>query len=84
METATNGKPAGHDAHPAIKVLYNAETQAVGLEFDPKDFRSWEFIKAVLGMALAKADDAQRATAAAMMMQAQQDQQIRKSLLRGR
>lgn len=76
------------DGLPAITVVWDAANQAVGLKFRPEDFRTWEFIKAVLGMALAKADDTQRVIAAGMMRQAQMEQQqaqaLHNRILRGR
>jgi len=79
--------PMRGEDFPAIKVIWNPQTQSVGLEFPTTEFRTWEFIKAVLGMALAKADDIQRARAAAQMMQAQVEQQrtqaLHQKILRG-
>ena len=44
------------DEAAVISVLWNEESQGVVIHFDPKQFRSWQFVKACLQMAV---DDAE-------------------------
>lgn len=71
---------------PTLSVGWNAEAQGVALHFDPKQFRSWEFVVGVLQMALAKAEQAQRLQHAQQMqravMEQAQNQALRQQILR--
>jgi len=40
----------------AIGVVFDPDKQCVGLQFEQKDFRTWEFVIAVLNMAVKKAE----------------------------
>lgn len=78
MDEPTNGKVTempngGGRKLPAISVGFDAETQGVALQFDPKAFKSWEFVLAVLEMAKLKAEAQYRVQLAANMQQALQD-----------
>ncbi len=41
---------------PTITIAWNQEVQAVGLKFDTKEFKTWDFIIAVLDMARQSAE----------------------------
>jgi hypothetical protein len=44
---------------PQMTVTWDATTQGVGLKFDPKDFKNWDFVEAVLKMAIGVAKQMQ-------------------------
>jgi hypothetical protein len=50
-----NGKrenlPPGAPRLPTMTVTFDPETQAVGLKFEPSEFRSWDMVVATLEMA---------------------------------
>lgn len=79
-----NGKrkemPPGAPHLPTIKVTFNPETQAVGIGFEPSEFKSWDFVVATLDMAKSFAEfnrnlqRAQQAQMAAMQAAAEQQQ----------
>ena len=67
-----------------IKVLWDAETQSVGLQFEQAEFRNWDFVVGVLNMAMDQAK-AMRAMCQAANMQkaseiAMKEAQIRQML----
>lgn len=62
-EPKTNGQPA---KVPEIKIGWDAEHQSIGLSFDTKEFKTWEFVLAVLKMAERRAE--QEAEVARMQM----------------
>lgn len=64
----TNGEPK---KLPAIVVMFDADSQQVGLQFRQEDFKNWEFVCAILEMAKSKAEDLKR-IAMAQQLQAQQ------------
>ena len=69
---------------PGIVIGWDAETQAVHLQFAPNQFKTWGFVIGVLQMALDKAiDQKKQAQQADMMRQIQEqemDNAIRKQL----
>lgn len=67
------------DQLPQIKIGWNEKAQTVEMDFDPQNFKSWEFVVAALRMALMKAEDTRRLVMAAQMqMQAQQAMEDRR------
>ncbi len=79
----SNGDPTP-GALPAIHVGWDGVNQGVQLGFDKTQFRSWDFIICVLEMAKAQAEDRRRIglaqQAQMQMMQAAQDQELRRRL----
>ena len=73
---------------PSIMIGWDAEKQAVHIAFEPTDFKSWSFIKAVLSMAVDVAESQDRlAQVRSMQQQAAMQQQelaIRQKLQRER
>lgn len=69
---------------PTIEVAWNAAEQSVGVRFDSKEFRNWEFVLAVLEMAKQQVEVTMRQQHAVFMMQAQaqarQEAAIKKQL----
>lgn len=59
---------------PSIKVGWDHASQNVELQFDPNEFKTWDFVEMVLSAALKKAEAAHRAQATAAMMAAHQRQ----------
>lgn len=57
---------------PYVVILWNQQTQQVGLQFNSDDFRTWDFLIAVLDMAKRKAEDHRRV----QQLQAMQQQQV--------
>ncbi len=82
-ETNGHAKPP-----PRLVVEWLAERQVVNLQFAPTDFRTWDFVLAVLGMARQKAEQQQKlALGAALQQQMEQaaaDQRMASQILRGR
>lgn len=67
-----------------IDVVWNPETQEVDLRFDNKQFRSWNFVVAILDRAKAKAEMILRQQqTAAMMAQMQAPPILNAKHLRG-
>jgi hypothetical protein len=60
---------------PGIQVLWDEKTQNVVLRFDPKQFRSWPFMIAVLEMASKEADKQWRLSQMNALVQQQQEAQ---------
>ncbi len=56
---------------PSLHVGWDAETNTVRLEFDPKEFKNWFFIQAVLLMAAQQAEQNGRMAIMAGMQQQQ-------------
>ncbi len=85
MNAELNGGPKNL---PGIVVGFDPEAQQVHLKFDAKDFRTWEFVEAILDMAVEKAKQLKIAARMQAMQQAQIDQQaqqvIKNGLVRGR
>ena len=57
-----------------LTVEWNAEAQAVALDFDPAELKTWDFVIAVLKMAIAKAEDSRKMAMMAEMQQMAQRQ----------
>lgn len=72
---------------PCISIAWDEAAQMPLVEFDPKVFRTWTWVKALLQMAVEHADaQARLAQVRSMQMQAQlqkQDQVIRQKLALG-
>ncbi len=75
---------------PGAKVLHVYFDPAVddaGVVFDGKDFKTWDFVLAVLAMATRKAELTrtlmEKQAMQGMLGQAMQEEQIRRKLLRG-
>ncbi len=77
-----NGKPL-----PTIMVSWDASNQTAMLNFDQGEFKTWDFVVAVLDMAKSQAEAMKRtAQVHAMQQQAQQamqDQAIKRTLKLG-
>lgn len=58
---------------PTIRLHWSAEKQAVETEFDPKEFKTYEFIIACLDMAKADMEFKRNMTRMANMQKAQQE-----------
>lgn len=56
---------------PTLALVWDAEAQRVRLQFDPADFRTWEFVIALLEMAKQAAEMNLRMAHAQAMQQAQ-------------
>lgn len=56
---------------PAVTVGWDSVTQGVHLDFDPAEFRSWNFVIAILKMAVGAAEHQQKVS---MLAQAQKNQ----------
>ncbi len=73
---------------PRLVVEWLAEHQVVNLQFTPADFRTWDFVLAVLDMARQKAEQQQRlALGAALQHQMEQvaaDKRMASQILRSR
>jgi hypothetical protein len=65
----------GDQKYPAIKVIWNPETQAVALDFDPKEFKTWNFVLALLGMGIETGKQQMKMDQVKGMMQAQAEAQ---------
>jgi hypothetical protein len=69
---------------PAIAVGWDAEAQGIQLQFDPGQFKTWEFVLAVLEMAVRHAETQHRlgSLQKAQLLQAQalQEEAIRRQL----
>ncbi len=61
---------------PTIKVSLDAATQTVALDFDTKQFKTWDYLIAVLDMAKAHAEMNRRMAQNAAMQQMAQQQMI--------
>lgn len=65
---------------PALRCIWNEETQQVGLQFDNKVFKSWTFIMWVLDEAKRKAEEQYKMGIARMaqqqMMEMQRDAMV--------
>ncbi len=61
-------------ALPKIEVRWDAATQNVQLDFDTKQFKSWDFLVAVLDMAKAQAEFNRRMAQQMAAQQAMQQQ----------
>lgn len=73
------------DARKTLKVIWDDATQTVSLEFagGPQgDFRTYDFIKAVLSMALAHCDEAKKLAMLQQMQAIQQQASQGEQLLR--
>jgi hypothetical protein len=90
MSQEQNGEantPPSESNYKHLTVLWDPQAQDVCLSFDVGDFRTWEFVSAVLGMALEKAKfnvnygNAQRARVAEM--QKAQEDAIRRRIIQG-
>ena len=64
-----NHKPA-----PAVTLLYNPVTQTVELEFKPEEFRTWDFVLAVLRMGIDQAKSHRQLAQMQNMQRAAQEQ----------
>lgn len=69
---------------PVIAVAWDEKKQIVGIQFDKAEFRTWDFVIAVLDMAKAQADQHRRMAQIAAMQQQAVEQQAVSSLLRPR
>lgn len=70
--TPESVKPAG----PQLTLTYDAESQLVRLDFDPLQFRTWDFVIAALEMAKMEAERRKKfKEAEALMRQAEAQQQ---------
>jgi hypothetical protein len=67
---------------PAIVITFDAQQQAVGLHFDPRTFKTWDFVLALLGMAKAKAEMAKKLAEVQGFQQAAQRQAQEMALAR--
>ncbi len=68
---------------PTIHVGWNPETQDVMLKFDPKEFKTFTFMIAVLDMAKAKAEKMQQVAMVNGMNEAARAEQLRRQLRLG-
>lgn len=72
---------------PTVKVIWDPESQSVTFAFEPQEFKNWEQVAMVLGMAHLKAEfELKRRLGAAFQqqaVQAQQDHLLRQKILRG-
>ena len=68
---------------PTLEISWDNSKQLIGFAFDPKEFKTWDFVIALLDMAKGQAEQRRRETQMAVMQQAIQDQAIRGKLLRG-
>ena len=79
-----NGKPP---ELPTLHVVYDPLKQAVGIQFEATDFKTWDFVLAILDMAKMKAQTQQKMAQVAMLQQAaamqQQDAEVTRKILRG-
>ncbi len=41
---------------PKITITFDPETQGIGIGFDSKDFKTWDFVVAILGIAKDQAE----------------------------
>ena len=76
-----NGKPiaaAGAPENkplPTIEVMFDPDSQAIGLRFDNTQFKTWDFVAAVLeGAKLQAIESGRMARAMAMQQQAMREQ----------
>ena len=65
-----------------MAVLYDPDTQSIGLRFDNAQFRNWEFVIGVLDMAKQKAEHMKRMAEIAMIQQQAQAQNLANQLRR--
>ena len=65
-----------------LQVNFDTETQTVGLGFNPQEYKTWEFVLAILEMARHKAEDAKRLAFMSAMQAQAQEEQIRRNLRR--
>ncbi len=76
--------PPGAPKLPTITVTFDPETQAVGVQFAPTDFKTWDMVVATLEMAKSFAEfNRNMGRAQAMQQQqltAQQEMAIRNSI----
>lgn len=72
---------------PTIKVLWDPEKQEVSVQFQTDQFKTWDFVDAILNMAKAKCQEANRMSKVQQMQQAvamaQQEQQLRRQIMQG-
>lgn len=65
---------------PAISIAFDPDAQIVHLQFDPNEFKTWDYILSLLNMARQKAEENQAIgrmlNAKAMMEQAAQQQSL--------
>lgn len=62
---------------PTIKVAWNEETHQVGVAFDTREFKTWDFVISVLEMAKRQAETQARIVQMnALQAQAQEQAQI--------
>ncbi len=67
---------------PTLAIGWDEATQNVHLGFNADQFRTWEFVIAVLEMAKMKAQEAQRMSALARLQKAEQDRRISEQIRR--
>ena len=70
-------------ALPTLEITWDNSKQLIGFAFDPQEFKTWDFVIALLDMAKGQAEQRRRETQLAVMQQAVQEQAIRGKLLRG-
>lgn len=67
---------------PTLAIGWDSELQSVALNFNPDQFKTWDFVIAVLDMAKQKAQEAQRMAALARMQKMEQDRRIAEQIRR--
>ena len=67
-----------------IVIAFHPDKQAVALQFDPKDFKTWDYVLALLKMAVDHAEQKRREAQMIAMMQQQQQQAQQDAAIRQR
>lgn len=68
---------------PALAVGWNPEEQSAFLKFDPKEFKNWGFVKALLQMALWQAEQMEKEAILRDMQERARDAQMKQRLMQG-
>jgi hypothetical protein len=75
------GQPFEEKKLPAFAIFWDAEAQGVAFDFDPLQFKRWDFVLALLDMARQKAEFLKGQTQMAQAMQRQVEAQQAQRLL---
>src|SRR5437868_5357614 len=74
IELVPNGKPEKPKLLPGIIIGWDADAQEARVQFDPKDFKTYGFVLAVIDMAKKEVEVMQRNAHIAAMQQAAMEQ----------